>query len=104
MKRLMLLIAVIALWQRHSAASDDPAKSQDALRRIQEAVAKTNIFELPSFEMKASVQIESQGKLLDGSYQLLWNGPEQWREEIQLPEYTEVQVGGKQAVWIQHTT
>ena len=67
-------------------------------------MAKTNIFELPSFQMKANVQIESQGKLVDGTYQFLWNGPEQWREEIHLPGYTETQVGGKGTVWIQRST
>ena len=50
------------------------------------------------------MQIESQGKRLDGRYQLLWNGPDQWREEITFPEYDEVQVGGKGTVWIQRNT
>jgi TonB family protein len=85
-------------------AFSDAAKEQEALKKIEQAVAKTNIFELPSFQMKASVQIESQGKLVDGTYQLLWNGPAQWREEIRFPGYTEVQVGGKGTVWIQRST
>jgi hypothetical protein len=39
--------------------------------------------------MKAALQIDNAGKPLDGSYRLLWNGPEQWREEISFPGYTE---------------
>jgi len=85
-------------------ASDDTAKQQEAIKKIEQAVAKTNIFELPSFQMKANVQVESQGKLMDGSYELLWNGPEQWKEEIHLPGYTETQVGGKGTVWILRST
>jgi TonB family protein len=41
---------------------------------------------------------------LDGNYRLLWNGPEQWREEITFPGYTELQVGGKGKVWVQRST
>jgi TonB family protein len=104
MKNRLLLVAVVLLWLPYLAASDDTAKQQEAVNKIEQAAARANIFELPSFRMKANVQIESQGKLLDGSYQLLWNGPEQWREEIHFPGYTEVQVGGKGIVWIQRST
>lgn len=104
MNRRTLLAASVVLCLQPLVASDDASKQQEAIKKIEQAVAKTNIFELPSFQMKASVQIESQGKLLDGSYQLLWNGPEQWREEIHLPGYAEVQVGGKGTVWIQRST
>lgn len=104
MKKSFLVAAIVALWLQTSGASDDSAKKQEAIKKIAQAVAKTNIFELPSFQMKANVQIESRGKLVDGNYQLLWNGPEQWREEIRFPGYTEVQVGGKGTVWIQRST
>ena len=103
MRRFILLAAIVALCLS-LLASDDLTKQQEAIKKIEQAVAKTNIFELPSFQMKASVQIESQSHLVDGSYQLLWNGPEQWKEEIHFPGYTEMQVGGKGTVWIQRTT
>ena len=82
----------------------DTAEQQEALKRLQLAVSKTNVFELPSFEMKASVQVENNGKPLDGSLHLLWAGPDQWKEEIRFPGYTEIQVGGKGTVWIQRST
>jgi TonB family protein len=82
------------------SASEMPDQ-QDAMKKLEEAVSKTNIFELPSFQMKATLQVDSAGKPLDGSYQLLWNGPERWREEITFPGYTELQIGGKGVVWIQ---
>jgi TonB family protein len=104
MKKFVLLIAVVSLWLPYLAASDDTSKQQEAIKKIDQAVAKTNIFELPSFQMKANVQIEAKGKLVDGKYQLLWNGPDQWREEIRFPGYTEEQVGGKGTVWIQRST
>jgi TonB family protein len=104
MKSCLILAATVAIWLQPMLASDDTAKQQEAIKKIEQAVTHTNIFELPSFEMKASVQIVTQGKLTDGSYQLLWNGPDQWREEIRLPGYTEVQVGGNGTVSIQRST
>jgi hypothetical protein len=64
-----------------------------------QAEKKADIFELPSFEMKANVRIINKGQPLDGSYVFLWNGPDQWREEINLPGYSEVHVGGKGVVF-----
>lgn len=101
MKSSVFLATVVVLLLQPLLASDDPSKQQEGIKLIEQAVAKTNIFELPSFQMKASVQIENEGKLVNGSYQLLWNGPDQWKEEIRFPEYTEIQVGGKGMVWLQ---
>jgi TonB family protein len=103
MKSLLLLAATTVLISISSLASDKPDQ-QETIKTIQDAVSKTNIFALPSFQMKAKVQIETQGKRVDGTYQLLWNGPDQWKEEIRFPEYTETQVGGKGTVWIQRST
>ncbi len=104
MKSGAILTAIVFVWLQPLFASDDAVRKQEVVKKIEQAVAKTNIFELPSFQMKANVQIESQGKPLDGSYELLWSGPSQWREEIQFPGYTEVQVGGKGIVWIKRST
>jgi TonB family protein len=104
MNKYVILAALLVFGLNPLFASNDSDRQQEIFTKIEQAVAKTNIFELPSFQMKANVQIESQGKLIDGSYQLLWNGPEQWREEIHLPGYAEIQVGGKGTVWIQRTT
>jgi TonB family protein len=85
-----------------AVASSDAAERGKQL--IQQAVDKTNIFELPSFRMNANVRIDNMGKPLDGTYSLLWNGPDQWREEITFAGYTEVQVGGKGVVYLKRST
>jgi len=103
MNRWIPLALVGVLIAPLLSASDAP-EQQEAMKRLDQAVAKANIFDLPSFQMTATVQIENRGRPLAGTYQLLWNGPEQWREEISLPGYTEVQVGGKGTVWIQRST
>jgi len=97
------VLALVVLFAISLAASD-PQDRQEAVSRVQQAVAKTNIFELPSFVMKANVQIEQREKPIDGTYQLMWNGPEQWREEIVFPGYSEIQVGGKGTIWLQRST
>lgn len=84
-----------------ATAGNTPANGADL---IEQAVAKVNIFALLSFEMTADIRVESGGKLLDGSFGLLWNGPDQWREEIAFPGYSEVEVGGKGVVFRKRTT
>ena len=103
MNRASFALIVLALFSPISLAADRPDQQQ-ALHRIEQAVSKTNIFDLASFQMKANVQIDNQGKRLDGRYQLLWNGPDQWREEISFAGYSELQVGGKGTVWVKRNT
>ena len=74
------------------------------LATLREASAKTDIFELPSFTMKADINVDADDTTDQGTYSLLWNGPNEWREEIELPRYKEVQVGGKGMIWVQRST
>jgi TonB family protein len=97
--RLVLLLMIAA---RSMPASNDTKEQTKDL--VEHAEEKSNILALPFFEMKASVRIDNHGKPLDGSYILLWNGPEQWREEISFPGYSEVQVGGKGVVFLKRST
>src|SRR5436190_24079139 len=78
---LTLLIVVPAM-----ASSDDASRGKALIEQARE---KTNIFSLPSFRLKARVRLDNFGKPLDGTYSLLWNGPDQWREEIAFPGYSE---------------
>jgi TonB family protein len=102
MKCCLYLLTVGILYGPFLGGSDT-AKQQEAIARLEEAVSKTNIFELPSFAMRAEVHVENHGKMMDGTYELLWNGPDQWKERTSLPGYSEVQIGGKGAVWLQRS-
>ena len=99
-----ILLAIVGVLLSPLLSASDASEQQAAIKKLEEAVSKTNIFDLPSFEMKAAVQIDNGGKPVDGSYRLLWNGPERWREEISLPGYAELQVGAKGLVWVQRST
>lgn len=59
---------------------------------IASATEKVNIFALPSFTMKAGVKMENFGNTVNGSYSLFWRGPNQWREEIRFPGYSEITI------------
>ena len=93
-KAAILIIAAATLLPNFLISSDTPSQ-KEAIAQLESAISKTNIFELPSFVMRADIEIENNGKSFSGKYLLLWNGPQQWREEISLPGYHEIQVGGK---------
>lgn len=97
-------IAVVGVLFGSSLFASDKVDRQEAVRRMEQAVAKTNIFELSSFVMEATVEIDDHGKPISGTYQLLWNGPDQWREAISLPGYYEVQTGGKGTIWLRRSS
>jgi TonB family protein len=73
------------------SASDKTREGQEV---VEQARSKSDIRELPAFTMKATVKIESQDKLVEGQYALLWNGPNQWREETSFPRFDEIRIGG----------
>lgn len=76
-------------------ASDKTHEGQEIL---EQARSRSDIRELPSFTMRAKVKIENQDKLLEGEYALLWNGPNQWREEISFPGFDQIRIGGSGTV------
>jgi TonB family protein len=90
-----LLAALLLTLSSLASASD---KSHDGQEILEQAQSKSDIRELPSFTMKAALKIENQGKLLEGAYMLLWNGPDQWREEISFPGFDQIRVGGSGTV------
>lgn len=102
MKTLPVLAFVRVIPLSLLVASDKP--KQDGKELVEQAEANTNIFVLSSFQMKATVEVESNGKMLNGSYFILGNGPAQWREEISFPGYTKRRMEVKEsffssAVW-----
>ena len=88
-RRPMLLVFFVALIASASAFAGSE-KAIRAEQMLQEAIARNDIRELPSFEMKASLKLDNHGHPVEGTYSLLWNGHAQWREEINLPGYSEI--------------
>ena len=54
----------------------------------------------PPFRLTEDVGVRTHGgKWVEGSYTLIWAGPDRWRDELTFPDYHEVQVGGEQSFW-----
>jgi len=87
----------------HLLVNATDGRVADAQNLISAAIDKTNIFALPAFLIKAKIRLDNEGKPLEGSYVFLWNGPDQWREEIFIPGYSEVQVGSKGTLFIKRS-
>ena len=73
------------------STSDRTSEGQEI---IEQARSKSDVSELSSFTMKANVKIENHGQFIAGQYALLWNGPDQWREEISFRGFDQIRVGG----------
>ena len=101
MKLYLRLAIVLLTCHALLGASDD--RTQEGKDLINTAVEKTNIFALPHFLMKGNIQIKDKGKPVNGAYLLVWNGPDEWKEEISLPGYFEKQVGVKGVVYLKRT-
>ncbi len=97
-----LAVFVVLLVSRLVFAAD-PKLQQEGTQLIQTAIDKTNIFALPSFVLKAVVTVNSSGKEINGAYELFWNGPDQWREQILFPDYGEIRVGQKGVVHVKRS-
>lgn len=95
--------AVSFFFVCHLFVSASDERVTNAQNLLTAAIEKTNIFALPSFVIKANLRLDNEGKPLDGSYLFLWNGPDQWREEIIVPGYSEIQVGSKGTVFIKRS-
>src|SRR6266404_3859802 len=101
MMKQLFLILIACHFCLGAPGKADTGEAADLLRQ---AATRMNIFELPTFEMVAGITVDYQGKPLQGTYHLLWNGADQWREEITLPGYKEVQIGGKGVIWTKRST
>jgi TonB family protein len=103
-KRCSVLHLFLIALMASATALEASDKTVEAEQLLQDAITKNNIRELPSFEMKASLKLDNYGHPVEGSYLLLWNGPDQWREEINVPGYSEIKVAGKDVVSVKRTT
>jgi TonB family protein len=101
MKLYLRLAIVLLTCNVLLGASGD--RTQEGKDLINAAIEKTNIFALPHFALKGNIQIKDKGKPINGAYLLVWNGPDEWKEEISLPGYFEKQVGAKGVVYLKRT-
>jgi TonB family protein len=54
----------------------------------------------PPFRLTEDVKVwTKEDKWVEGTYTIIWGSPDQWNEELTLPNYHEIRVGGQQSIW-----
>src|SRR5579871_7024885 len=97
-----LCIAVLLFVSARSIAADDAEKQ----RQLEGFLATANAADLRStnsapFHLTLKLHVQQiTAKPLDGSYDEVWNGPDQWRREITFPEFRQVEIGDKDGRWL----
>jgi len=88
MRRILLITLLLSSLL---SASD---KTTEGEKILEQARSRSDISELPSFTMRAMLKIASQDKFPEGEHGLIWNGADQWREEISFPGFDQIRIGG----------
>ena len=101
---LLVLIAVLSVARCACGQSDkDLAARAQATALFAKALSVSDLRApgSPPFEMRATINIEQSRHKppIQGTYLLEWASPEKWREEIHLPNYARIRVGGKNQYW-----
>ncbi len=89
-------VVTLLLFAATLAVADHDTESEGKTL-IQQAAEKMNIFALPGFQMTANVTVDNSGKPLEGSYQLLWNGPEKCGRRSVFPDTARQGLAGKES-------
>lgn len=97
------------IWLLFSVATNLPAKSDagEASDLLQKAADLSDLRASGGqpFELSADIEIPAaRGQPFRGSYRLLWLSESKWREEITLPGYTRIRVGGAGRYWQKRST
>src|ERR1700756_5688467 len=74
MRRHLPLVLLLIMARSSILPASDKA-TREGKDLVEQAEIRANIFELPSFQMKASVRVENKGKPVDGSYILSGMSP-----------------------------
>ncbi len=94
---------LVAPRPMQSAGRHEEATRAELLSLISDARNLSNIRApgSPPFDLRAKLSVkDTQKQISEGSYELFWQSPERWREEVILPGYRQVKIGGAQRVWV----
>ena len=54
----------------------------------------------PPFRLIENIRVwTKEGQWSEGTYTLVWQSPDGWRDDLTLPDYQETRVGGEQTIW-----
>lgn len=81
------------------AAKDNKQQEAEALLAKARDLSDIRCEGCPAFQLVSRLRVLANEKQVEGSYRLVWISPESWRDEINLPGYSQVQVRGQGKVW-----
>src|SRR3984957_4120224 len=98
----VLQLIAIALTVTPTYLRAVQSRDNDAAAWVQKASDKSNLRTdgTPAFDLRAHMSISTGSNVMvDGTYRLIWTSPIQWREEVHLPGYDRVRIGGPGGYW-----
>ncbi|MDE3169547.1 MAG: TonB family protein, partial [Acidobacteriota bacterium] len=101
-RRVILQSAMAAAICASMATNPRAGEQSDSTKEFLRAAESTDIRApgSPPFELDAKVDISgNNGKLISGTYKLVWVSPSQWREVLTFPGYSRLRVGGEERYW-----
>ena len=98
MKRTFALLATLCLaLAAYSSAGEKKDKQAEGLALIERARELSDIRApgSPPFRLRARVRLFQEKHAMEGTYLLVWISPSQWREQVDLPGFTQLRIGGE---------
>jgi TonB family protein len=96
--RLALLATILFAQLTLSAGNKNKTEGAALLAKAAETVNIQAPGSQP-FRMKALIRLQMSGRTVEATYRLVWVSDKLWREELDLPGYTEIRVGGESKYW-----
>lgn len=91
-----------ALLVASLASAENPQKHQDLDSLLSSAkIANLRAPDALPFHLHLQVHAERiTAKPVDGEYDEVWNAPDQWRRQIDFPQFREIETGDKDGRWM----
>jgi hypothetical protein len=107
--RQVVIAAVLAAMAAPAFTPADGNREQEAQGLIQRAIAVSNLRSSDTIPFRMMARFKTKnitGRMIEGSYELVWISPEKWRERISVPTggYERVRVGAVGRFWQSRTT
>jgi protein TonB len=99
----LFIAAVFATFFFVAKASAQANKDQEASQLASKANQLMDICSpgSPPFRLTEEVRVwTKKSKWVEGTYTLIWKSADQWKDELMLPDYHEIRIGGQQLIWL----
>lgn len=97
-----LCVAILLLISARFITADDAQKQRQLEGFLVTAqAADLRATNSAPFHLVLKLHVQQiTAKPLEGSYDEVWNGPDQWHREINFPQFRQVEIGDKEGRWL----